>query len=174
VVIHEGQGAKAVVWRGDQASESPSHFTDIDNGRFEVLETLASFKISKWDTPEMVAEKKAMLEGYRAKGYCAASCPRDGVGKQTLFINAVIQSREETEAQLPWLVEMELPRAATAAAAAAAATPNGPEGEESGQGVKRGLSLLPFPLFETSNFLRRARKRQPSSIACRSYNNITV
>jgi hypothetical protein len=74
-----------------------------------VLETLASFRPGKWDTPEVVAEKKAKLEGYRAKGYCAASCPGDGAGKQTLFVNAAIQSLEETEAQLPWLVEMELP-----------------------------------------------------------------
>ncbi|KAK4158008.1 Metallo-dependent phosphatase-like protein [Chaetomidium leptoderma] len=113
--IHEGWGAKSVAWRGREATASPSHFTDIDNGRSATLDTLASFKPGKWDTPELATEKKARLERYTAQGYCSARSgplhPKEDAAAQTLFVNAAIQSlEEEGPSQLPWLVEMELPQ----------------------------------------------------------------
>lgn len=134
------------------------HFTDIDNSRSGTLETLASLEAGKWDTPEMVTDKKARLEGYREKGYCAASCTRDDAGNQTLFINAAIQSRlEETKSQLPWLVEMELPRAPAAAG-------DGLEGEVSGQSEKGEKKTAPVENAQPpSTTMTRNLKRGVSS-----------
>lgn len=109
--IHEGWGAKLVTWRGASASDAPSHFTDIDNGRSTVLETLASLRAGKWDSAEVAEEKEEKLASYTARGYCAARCGSgEGVSDwQTLFFNAAIQGLEEGKSQLPWIVEMELP-----------------------------------------------------------------
>jgi hypothetical protein len=82
-----------------------------------VVETLATLRAGKWDSPEVVAGKRERLEGYVVRGYCTARCGsvESLGGQQTLFVNAAIQGLEEEEEgggfQLPWVVEMELPRA---------------------------------------------------------------
>ena len=114
--IHEGWGAKLVTWR-EQPTEKPSHFTDIDNNKSIVVGKLSSFKHSRFDTPE-VKEEKTKKEQYRRQQRCYATshCVGDAnpleCGAQTLFINAAIESTEENYRQLPWLVELELPKAA--------------------------------------------------------------
>lgn len=105
--IHEAWGAKVVGWR-KSLSEEPSHFTDIDNERSAVVESLSGLREGKFDTPERLAEKKAKLEQYDRGGSCkfagALSCD------QTLFVNAAIEGPEEKKQQHPWFVELELPR----------------------------------------------------------------
>ena len=114
--IHEGWGAKMVTWR-EQLTEKPSHFTDIDNDKSTIIEKLSGFKHSKFDPPES-KEKKSKKEQYRRQQRCYATthCIGDAnpleYGAQTLFINAAIQGTEENSLQLPWLVELQLPKAA--------------------------------------------------------------
>lgn len=112
--IHQGWGAKMVTWR-DQLTEKPSHFTDIDNERSTVIEKLSGLKQSAFDTPEKKEEKSKRERWHRLQRCCATShCAGDAVpleyGAQTLFINAAIQGAEEGIWQLPWLVDLELPK----------------------------------------------------------------
>ncbi len=115
--IHEGWGAKVVTWR-NQLTETPSHFTDIDNNRSIIVEKLSGFKQSKFDTAESKAQKLKKTEDCRQERcYTTSHCTGDAnpleFGRQTLFVNASIQSSEDEDPlQLPWLVELELPRAA--------------------------------------------------------------
>lgn len=114
--IHEGWGAKMVTWR-EQLTEKPCHFTDIDNDKSTVIEKLSGFQPLKFDTPETREEKSRKDQHHREQGYYATThCMGDAHplkhGAQTLFINAAIEGTEAFPLQLPWLVELELPKAA--------------------------------------------------------------
>ena len=114
--IHEGWGAKMVTWR-EQLTEKPSHFTDIDNDKSTIVEKLSGFRHSKFDTPESKEVKTRKEQYHRQQRYYATThCIGDAnpleYGAQTLFINAAIQGTEEPSLQLPWLVELELLKAA--------------------------------------------------------------
>ncbi|KAI2635742.1 Metallo-dependent phosphatase [Hypomontagnella submonticulosa] len=112
--IHEGWGAKLVTWR-EKASDTPSHFTDIDNDKSTVVEKLSNLLNSKFDTPETAEEKatrRAILnrEGYIRTSHCIGDRDPLKPGLQTLFVNAAIQGdAEECPMQPPWLIEIELP-----------------------------------------------------------------
>ena len=114
--IHEGWGAKLVTWR-DQLTETPSHFTDIDNERSVIVEKLSGFRQTRFDTVEIQREKLMKAEECR-RNRCCTTTHRAGdpnpleFGKQTLFVNAAIEGTEEHPFQMPWLVEIELPSAA--------------------------------------------------------------
>lgn len=112
--IHEAWGAKLVAWR-ESTGEMPTHFSDIDNGGSIVVEDLSRLRPGKSDTLEMAEEKRKKLEHYTAQRCCATShCAGDNPvkpGLHTLFINAAIQGTAEYPTQLPWLVDIELPRA---------------------------------------------------------------
>ena len=113
--IHEGWGAKMVTWR-KRLTEKPSHFTDIDNDMSTIIEKLSGFKHSKFDTPQS-KEEKSRKEQYHRQQRCYATthCTGDMIpleyGAQTLFIKAAIQGTEEGPLQLPWLVDIDLPKA---------------------------------------------------------------
>ncbi len=114
--IHEGWGAKLVTWR-EQLTEKPSHFTDIDNDKSTLIEKLSGFKHCRFDTPESKEEKTKKESCHREQRcYATSHCIGDANplehGAQTLFINAAIQGTEEHQLQLPWLVDIELPKAA--------------------------------------------------------------
>ncbi|KAK3940446.1 Metallo-dependent phosphatase-like protein [Diplogelasinospora grovesii] len=117
--IHEGWGAKLVTWRGENASDDPSHFCDIDNGASVLVENLATLRPGKWDTAETVLEKEKRmqalkLDGYRGTSHCAGSDDPLKPGSQTLFVNAAVEALDEEDgAQLPWVVDIGLPAAAT-------------------------------------------------------------
>lgn len=108
-------GAKMVTWR-DQVTKTPSHFTDIDNERSVVVDKLSGFRQSKFDSPKSKEPRARKTEHCRrercyATSHCAGDAYPLEFGKQTLFVNAAIQGTEESPRQLPWLVEIELPRA---------------------------------------------------------------
>jgi hypothetical protein len=114
--IHEGWGAKLVTWR-DQLTETPSHFTDIDNERSIIVQNLSGFRQSKFDTRESKEQKLEKTEYHRRERcYATSHCTGDAspleFKAQTLFVNAAIQGTEEHPLQMPWLVELELLRAA--------------------------------------------------------------
>lgn len=113
--IHEGWDAKMITWR-DQLTENPSHFTDIDNDESTLIEKLSGFQYARFDTVEDREEKAEKERYHRQKGYYATThCVGDAHplehGAQTLFINAAIQGTEERPLQLPWLVDIDLPKA---------------------------------------------------------------
>ncbi|CAI6098783.1 unnamed protein product [Clonostachys chloroleuca] len=112
--IHEGWGAKLVHWRG-KASEHPSHFTDIDNEKSTYIESLQSLAVGKFDNEDTANAKKKRLEEMMSQGFCDTSrCSRDVTsiqqGSETLFVNASIQSTTGGDPQLPWLINIKLPR----------------------------------------------------------------
>lgn len=111
--IHEAWGAKLVAWR-ETFGESLSHFTAIDNDRSAPVESLASLRAGKFDTPEITSEKTARREKYNAQGCCAVTQPLEH--DQTLFVNAAIEGPSEGVQQHPWVVELDLPRSDQAAA----------------------------------------------------------
>ncbi|KAF7560103.1 hypothetical protein G7046_g4043 [Stylonectria norvegica] len=113
--IHEGWGAKLVSWR-DVISDNPSHFTDIDNGKSVTVETLATTRPGKFDTPEIAKNKAERLQLLSARRCCSTSHCRDDKiplkqGSQTLFVNAAIQGTEDRPFQLPWVVSIDLDKA---------------------------------------------------------------
>ncbi|KAI0381370.1 Metallo-dependent phosphatase [Hypomontagnella monticulosa] len=112
--IHEGWGAKLVTWR-EKISDTPSHFTDIDNDESRVIEKLSNIKDMKTDTPSVAQEKATRRANLKREGHIKTShCIGDSnplqSGSQTLFVNAAIQGdAEECPAQPAWLVEIDLP-----------------------------------------------------------------
>ena len=114
--IHEAWGAKLVTWRNNHSSDQPpTHFSAIDNGKSQLIETLAGLRPSKHDTEEDVERRSKKLERYAQERCCATShCDGDEFplerGKQTLFVNAAIYNGGKL-GQRPWLVDVELPRA---------------------------------------------------------------
>ncbi|KAJ9149594.1 Metallo-dependent phosphatase [Coniochaeta hoffmannii] len=114
--IHEGWGAKLVAWRGGEATEFPSHFTDIDNGSSTLVESLATLHPGRLDTGWTAGDKKREFERLVRQGYTGTShCADDQAplisGRHTLFVNAAVESLENDGIQLPWIVVIDLPRA---------------------------------------------------------------
>jgi hypothetical protein len=106
--IHEAWGAKLVQWR-PELSEVPSHFTDIDNGRSELIESRATLNDGKFDDQDTLQAKAAKRAKLAAQGYCKFDTPILDK-EQTLFINAAIEGVEEGTQHLPWLLEIQLPQ----------------------------------------------------------------
>lgn len=113
--IHEAWGAKVVGWRptdtnnteSDFGSAPPTHFTAIDNDRSNLIESLSSLRVGKFDTPDSAAEKAARRERYDGQGCCTFT--QFLQTNQTLFVNAAIEGPCEGTQQHPWVVELDLP-----------------------------------------------------------------
>ncbi|KAI5205026.1 Metallo-dependent phosphatase [Aureobasidium subglaciale] len=105
--IHEAWGAKSITWRGDEASDFPTHLTEIDGHKSEVIQSLAKLKGERLDAEENV-ELKEKLDELDSRGCCYAT-PELLRGKQTLFVNAAIQGAESEKQQMPWFVQLDLP-----------------------------------------------------------------
>lgn len=109
--MHANWGAKKVAWREEGASDEPSHFTDIDNDRSAVIETLSTLHAKKFDREEDIGEKRVRRERYEAQRYCGAVDLRLEGEMETMFVNAAIEGEGDGEQHLPWIVELELRRA---------------------------------------------------------------
>ncbi|KAM0707775.1 hypothetical protein Q7P35_004424 [Cladosporium inversicolor] len=113
--IHEAWGAKVVGWRptdtdntkSELGSALPTHFTAIDNDRSNLIESLASLRVGKFDTPDSVAKKDARRKRYDDQGCCAVTQRLEN--DQNLFVNAAIEGRVEGAQQHPWVAELDLP-----------------------------------------------------------------
>jgi hypothetical protein len=106
--IHESWGAKKVAWRGAEASENPSHFTNVDNDNSELIESLNTLRSGRFDSAEEKASKERKLVELGKQGYCYTA-PKLERGIHTLFVNAAIKGGYEETQRLPWLVEIDLP-----------------------------------------------------------------
>ncbi|KAI4741646.1 Metallo-dependent phosphatase [Aureobasidium sp. EXF-12298] len=98
--IHEAWGAKKVTWRSNQASETPSHFTDIDHDNSELIESLATLRPGKFDSADDKTTKQQKLLELGKKGYREAT-PELQKGMQTLFVNAAIEGGFANKQRLP-------------------------------------------------------------------------
>lgn len=110
--IHEGWGAKLVAWR-EQTNETPSHFADIDNEKSMLINNLVGLKGTKYNGPDTLEEKAQELKA-RERERCYMASNKDTLlkpGNHTLFVNASIQGDSRYPVHLPWLIEIELPRA---------------------------------------------------------------
>lgn len=112
--IHEGWGAKLVSWRDDV--EEPTHFSAINNDESVVIETLRGLRPSRFDAQADADEKSAKRARLQTtKAYVTGHRPEDEHplewGRQTMFVNAAIESFENQQMQKPWLVDIELPMA---------------------------------------------------------------
>jgi len=112
--VHAGWGAKLVSWR-PKVSEMPSHLTDIDNGKSYLIESLAGLRPSRFDAQEVAQAKLKKKEQLSAVGYSRAllfndETRRPEAGTETLFINAAAEGGGEILTQVPWLVQLDLPR----------------------------------------------------------------
>jgi Icc-related predicted phosphoesterase len=112
--VHEGWGAKLVTWRS-QISDTPSHFTDIDNDKSHIIETLLSLQGSKFESPEERKLREKRNAEYRLHGHCQISHCGDSMtplgNGQTLFVNAAVKGHNDLD-QLPWIVDIQLPACA--------------------------------------------------------------
>ncbi|KAH7157948.1 Metallo-dependent phosphatase-like protein [Dactylonectria estremocensis] len=113
--VHSGWGAKLATWR-PHISDKPSHFSDIDNGKSKVLESVASLQGSSFESAEDKKARQQKLQRYQSQGSCNTSHCRDDEDPiqpgQTLFVNAAIKS-DDGLSQLPWLVDIDLEPHAT-------------------------------------------------------------
>ncbi|RSL76977.1 hypothetical protein CEP51_009478 [Fusarium floridanum] len=108
--VHNSWGAKLVTWR-PTISDKPSHFSDIDNGKSVVIESLSRLKGSKFESVEDREAREDTVERYKPQRCCRTShCDGDdrplGSG-ETLFVNAAVMGDGELS-QYPWLVDIEL------------------------------------------------------------------
>ncbi|RYC96862.1 hypothetical protein BFJ63_vAg29 [Fusarium oxysporum f. sp. narcissi] len=110
--VHNSWGAKIVSWR-PQISEHPSHFSDIDNAKSRVVESLPRLQGTKWESPEDMKVRQDRLERYGSQRCCVASyCQGDEeqlAPGETLFVNAALMGSKGLT-QYPWLVDIELER----------------------------------------------------------------
>ncbi|KAF5020226.1 hypothetical protein F66182_7743 [Fusarium sp. NRRL 66182] len=108
--VHNSWGAKLVTWRST-ISDHPSHFSDIDHQRSQVIESLLRLKGTCIESAEDREARQDRVERYRLQRCCRTShCENDerrlGEGK-TLFVNAAVMGDDELS-QHPWLVDLEL------------------------------------------------------------------
>lgn len=116
--IHEGWGAKKVAWRQTLVDE-PSHLTDIDNDRSEVIEQLSTLRLGRYDSAEDGDRKEEKVAKYTAQRFCGTSlCRTSGKDEtrskaltETLFVNASIKGDGDMPTQFPWIVDIDLPLA---------------------------------------------------------------
>lgn len=103
--IHEAWGAKLITWKITDSLTSNSN--PVDEEKSALINSLTGARDSK-----SLLDK---LEPHRDQGYYAVShCSDDQTpiqdGQQTLVINASIKALGWNSFQLPWLVDIELPK----------------------------------------------------------------
>ncbi|KAI8274479.1 putative rhamnogalacturonate lyase C [Colletotrichum sp. SAR 10_99] len=129
--VHRGWGAKLVRWRrseraaladglaageGHGPAAAASHFADIDHEKSVAVESLAGLTPGRFDGADVIAEKRRKMEEGLRRGYFTTShCADDErplvPGEDTLFVNAAIKGDGEHPQHLPWIVDIELPKA---------------------------------------------------------------
>ncbi|KAK1625120.1 Metallo-dependent phosphatase-like protein [Colletotrichum phormii] len=110
--VHGGWGAKNVAWR-PQISDKPSHFGDIDHGKSEVVDNLATLGGTQFESEEDKITREGKLERYRWQRCCSAGYLRADMSssepKSTMFVNAALEANGELQ-RFPWIIDIDLPR----------------------------------------------------------------
>lgn len=107
--IHEAWGGKLVTWR-DELSEVPSHFTDINHGESYLIESRATLQAGNFDSQEGIEEKAERRRRLAEQGCRVVDDTPIRPGEQTLFVNAAVEGAEDDRQQLPWLINVQLPK----------------------------------------------------------------
>ncbi|KAF4341303.1 metallophosphoesterase domain protein [Fusarium beomiforme] len=147
--VHNGWGAKVVSWR-PQISDKPSHFSDIDNAKSMVIESLLHLKGTKWETTEDKEKRKANLSRYMSQRCCFTShCAGDErplAQGETLFVNASLMG-DEGLTHHPWLVDIELGHRQDDAdlADGSSTNPCGSAERKGSSSMSSGDALINFP-----------------------------
>ncbi|CAD0087421.1 unnamed protein product [Aureobasidium mustum] len=105
--IHEAWGAKKVAWK-DLNGAYMSHMTAIDGEKSEVLQSLAKLRGEGAEAKEDEHVRQRLKE-MEDRGYCYAA-PELEKDRQTLFVNASIEGPDLLTQQLPWLIELDIPK----------------------------------------------------------------
>ncbi|KND93705.1 hypothetical protein TOPH_01392 [Tolypocladium ophioglossoides CBS 100239] len=108
--VHNGWGAKVVAWR-PQISDHPSHFSDIDNGKSVVIDSLTKLNSTIFDSPDDEAKRQMEIDRYRRQRCrdIISQYQSSAIGPgRTLFVNAAVKGDESLD-QLPWVAEIDLP-----------------------------------------------------------------
>ncbi|QSS54690.1 serine/threonine phosphatase [Histoplasma capsulatum var. duboisii H88] len=119
--LHEGWGAKLVTWApADQMSAASSYSADIGEARSVLVADLSTLRGGsglEHDGQHSQAGKRDNDSGKRSETcYATSHCSGDThsieAGSRTLFVNASIKGVDEDyPLHLPWLVDIELPKA---------------------------------------------------------------
>ncbi|OQO11991.1 hypothetical protein B0A48_02630 [Cryoendolithus antarcticus] len=105
--IHTGWGAKLVAWQANETfgDRKPTHMTAINGDETVVIQSLANLRAAD------NGEEGESTQSVRNRGYCKADMSADMAGEKTLFVNAAIEGLDDESQQVPWLIDVELPRA---------------------------------------------------------------
>ena len=112
--IHEGWGAHLVRWKdGDDGPVRSKSVIDADNSSEISLSGLRPNKL-RHDEKEMRQKRKMLIEMSKQRGLLVdlTEGGRDAIveGEQTLFVNAAIMDVRYRPIQMPWLIDVDLPR----------------------------------------------------------------
>ncbi|EYB27618.1 hypothetical protein FG05_35275 [Fusarium graminearum] len=102
--VHESWGARQVSWRPN-ISEKPNHFSDIDNNKSHVIESLSRLRGSKFGSPGDKKEREDKIERYRLQRYCEID-KRPQLG-ETMFVNVALMAAGKLS-QFPWVMNIDL------------------------------------------------------------------
>jgi hypothetical protein len=108
--IHESWGAKIVGWR-QTIDENPTHVTaidndnDNDNDRSNLIESLVSLRVGKFNTPEPSAKKVAQRESYDDFGFCTPRSPL----RTSRSCSSMLLSRVRLKVCNLWVVKLDIP-----------------------------------------------------------------
>ncbi|KAI0432259.1 ser/Thr protein phosphatase family protein [Xylaria sp. FL1042] len=115
--IHGDWGAKLVAWWRKEITDTPPHFTAINQNHCVVIDTLRRITQRKRDSPRIRWSKLYRALQYTEQGYCATSCCHDDphpleFGFHTLFVNAAVEGISHNfPMHPPWIVDIDLPLA---------------------------------------------------------------
>lgn len=113
--VHGGWGAKDAAWR-PTISDKPSHFSDIDHEKSELVDNLTTLGGTRFESEEDKKSRERRLELYRAQRYSSAGHLRNDMSlsevKSTMFVNAALEADGELQ-RYPWIIDIDLPRSET-------------------------------------------------------------
>ncbi|KAK1672163.1 hypothetical protein BDP55DRAFT_751614 [Colletotrichum godetiae] len=91
-----------VTWR-PEISDKPSHFSDVDHEKSQLVGNLTS----------LGGTREQRLELYKEHRYCSAGSLRNNMSsselKSTMFVNAALKEGGELQ-HYPWIIDIDIPR----------------------------------------------------------------
>ncbi|KAK0380704.1 hypothetical protein CLIM01_01984 [Colletotrichum limetticola] len=113
--VHGGWGAKDAAWR-PKISDKPSHFSDINHEKSQLIESLATLRGTTFESEENRKTREQRLELHREQRCCSAGHLRDNVTssgpRRTMFVNAALEVNGELQ-HYAWIIDIDLPRSET-------------------------------------------------------------
>ncbi|KAM0333484.1 hypothetical protein ACHAQA_002146 [Verticillium albo-atrum] len=117
--IHEAWGAELVTWKNLMPTPTRLHVGNaVDREQTQVLHSLRSLTPLHWDWEDDAQKKVDRREKMYRDKCVPIDLASDGPsplrdGEQTLFVNAAIMDIHYHPTNVPWLIDVDLPKAAT-------------------------------------------------------------